>query len=208
LYFLGCTRFGEAAALRFRHYDPDAQPLGRLTIARSWSTRLHAEKDTKAERPRRVPVTPQLAAVLADWKLRGWPAMFGRAAGADDLIVPSRDADNAGALHCRSANHMLKKFHQHCARVGLRPRRQHDSRRRWLSTVHAAGANETHAKWIAHGPPPTVFGAYMSMPWSTLCAQPPTKKPDNDARPKSIETLVKAHPVLMARDVSGCSPAE
>jgi len=65
---------------------------------------------------------------------------------------------------------MLKKFHQDCKRVGIRERRQHDSRRTWMSTVLAAGANETHAKWIAHGPPPTVLGAYVSMPWSTLCA--------------------------------------
>lgn len=36
--------------------------------------------------------------------------------------------------------------------------------------VLAAGANETHAKWIAHGPPPIVLGAYMSMPWATLSA--------------------------------------
>jgi hypothetical protein len=40
---------------------------------------------------------------------------------------------------------------------GLRLRRQHDARRTWLSMVLAAGANETHAKWIAHGPPPTVL---------------------------------------------------
>ncbi len=65
---------------------------------------------------------------------------------------------------------MLKKFHQDCARAGIPERRQHDSRRTWLSTVLAAGANETHAKWIAHGPRPTVLGGYLSMPWSTLCA--------------------------------------
>lgn len=165
LYFLGCTRFGEASAARFRHYEPDLEPLGLLRIARSYSTRLKVEKDTKAERPRKVPVTAQLATILARWRLEGWPALFdGKRPGPDDLIVPSRNGKN------RSASHMLKKFHQDCARVGIPLRRQHDSRRTWLSTVLAAGANETHAKWIAHGPPPTVLGAYMSMPWSTLCA--------------------------------------
>jgi hypothetical protein len=38
-----------------------------------------------------------------------------------------------------------------------------------LSWVLDAGANETHAKWIAHGPPPTVLGSYTTMPWATLC---------------------------------------
>jgi integrase len=169
LYFLGCARFGEMAALRWRHYDADVEPLGLLRIARSWSTRLHIEKDTKAERPRKVPVTPQLAALLAEWKLSGWPAMFDRKPEPDDLIVPSRGQGERLPSN-RSSSHMLKKFHQDCQRVGIRERRQHDSRRTWLSVVLAAGANETHAKWIAHGPPPTVLGAYMSMPWSTLCA--------------------------------------
>jgi integrase len=169
LYFLGCMRFGEASAARWRHYEPDLEPLGLLRVARSYSTRLKLEKDTKAERPRRVPVTPQLAAILADWKLRGWPALFGRKPEPDDLIVPARVVTKDGLLKNRSSSHMLKKFHKDCRRTEMRERRQHDSRRTWLSTVLAAGANETHAKWIAHGPPPTVMGAYMSMPWATLC---------------------------------------
>jgi integrase len=32
LIFLGAMRFGEAAALRWRHYDPTQQPLGRLLL--------------------------------------------------------------------------------------------------------------------------------------------------------------------------------
>ena len=80
------------------------------------------------------------------------------------MIVPARERSLDGALKNPSANHMLRKFHQDCRRTGLRERRQHDLRRTWLSTVLAARATETHAKWIAHGPPPTVLGAYMSMP--------------------------------------------
>jgi integrase len=176
LEFLGCCRFGEASALRWRHYDPKAKPLGKLKVVESYNTRVKITKGTKAERPRAVPVSPELAAILAEWKLRGWretvkqvPGMD-RAPGPDDLIIPSREGQN------RSVNHMLKKFKRDLARLssteqpeGLRTRRQHDSRRTWLSTVLAAGANETHAKWIAHGPPPTVLGAYTSLPWSTIC---------------------------------------
>jgi hypothetical protein len=29
--------------------------------------------------------------------------------------------------------------------------------------------NETQAKWIARGPPPTVLGSYTTMPWAKLC---------------------------------------
>lgn len=40
LLFLGGLRFGEAAALRWRHYDATVEPLGRLNVAGSWDSRL------------------------------------------------------------------------------------------------------------------------------------------------------------------------
>lgn len=175
LAFLGCTRFGETAALRWQHYDSTLRPLGRLQVLRSYNTRHKLEKDTKQERPRRVPVTPLLAKILAEWKLSGWARLFGHPPEPEDLIVPSRGQGERLPTY-RSANHMLKKFHKDLAALksekrpdGLRLRRLHDSRRTWLSTVLAAGANETHAKWIAHGPPPTVLADYTTLPWPTLC---------------------------------------
>jgi integrase len=70
---LAALRHGELAALRWRHYDPTTEPLGRLTIARS-----NRRGRTKAGRTRWMPVLPELAAVLARWRLRGWAALIGR----------------------------------------------------------------------------------------------------------------------------------
>lgn len=81
-------RTGEAAALRWRHYSPEVRPLGKLLVARSYNTKRNREKNTKTEAVKHVPVHPTLAAMLAEWKLGGWPAMYGRAPGPDDLIVP------------------------------------------------------------------------------------------------------------------------
>jgi hypothetical protein len=75
---LHALRRGRGAALASLRTERRAARAPR--IARSYSTRLKAEKDTKAERPRRVRVTPKPAAILADWRLRGWPALFGRKA--------------------------------------------------------------------------------------------------------------------------------
>ena len=82
-------RLGEAAGLRFRHYDPSLKPLGRLLIATSYD-----KGRTKTKQPRRMPVHPTLAAILAEWRLSGWPAMMGRQPTPDDLIVP-RPPDHA-----------------------------------------------------------------------------------------------------------------
>jgi hypothetical protein len=43
---------------------------------------------TKTGRTRFMPVHPTLATMLAEWRLVGWPAIFGRTPNPDDLICP------------------------------------------------------------------------------------------------------------------------
>lgn len=85
---LGGLRPGEVSAVRWRHYDANVEPLGKLTVAKAYNTRKHNEKGTKTNAVRHVPVHPTLAAMLAEWKLSGWAAMMGRAPEPDDLLVP------------------------------------------------------------------------------------------------------------------------
>ena len=47
---------------------------------------------TKTGVVRHVPVHPVLAAMLAEWKLTGWPALMGRRPEPDDLILPTSAA--------------------------------------------------------------------------------------------------------------------
>jgi hypothetical protein len=49
-------RFGEAAEQRWKDYDPHLKPRGKLKVLRAYNTRLKLVKETKAERPRHVPV--------------------------------------------------------------------------------------------------------------------------------------------------------
>jgi len=88
LGLLAGLRPGEISAARWRQYDPTMRPLGRLLVAKSYSSRKDREKGTKTLAVRHVPVHPVLAAMLADWRTHGWPAMMGRAPEPDDLIVP------------------------------------------------------------------------------------------------------------------------
>lgn len=96
LFFTG-MRWGELAALRWSRWDHAAKPLGRLQIALSYSTKLvdangekhGGEKLTKTETPRLVPVHPELAKILAEWKLQ-WANFYGRPPRDNDLIIPAR----------------------------------------------------------------------------------------------------------------------
>jgi integrase len=163
LFFAG-LRFGEGAALRWRHYDPTLDPLGRLQVAQSYSTRAKKEKSVKTERPREVPVHPVLAAVLAEWRLAGWARLMGRKPEPDDLIIPSRKG-----VH-RRGNQGLFRFHQDLERLDkMRSRRLHDLRRTLISLAIADGARRDILRWVTHGPGSEVIDMYTTLPWSALC---------------------------------------
>lgn len=86
---LAGLRPGEAAALRWRHYDPTRTPLGLLTVALSYATHKSKVKRTKTLAVRHVPVHPALAELLAMWRA-AWPAANGVELdpGPEDLIIP------------------------------------------------------------------------------------------------------------------------
>ncbi|MBI2894482.1 MAG: tyrosine-type recombinase/integrase [Deltaproteobacteria bacterium] len=163
ILFLTGMRFGEIAALRWRLYDPTLEPLGRLLVAASWSTKDHVERETKTKVPRQLPVHATLATVLAQWRLGGWQRMMGRPPGPDDLLIPSREGQH------RSVNHMLKRFHEDLDRIGLRRRRQHDARRTFVSLARLDGAREFLLGWITHGPSEKMLDEYSTFPWPDLC---------------------------------------
>jgi integrase len=157
LLYLTGMRFGEVAGLRWSDLDRAAKPLARLVVAHSY------ENLTKTEQPREVPVHPTLGSVLAAWRKAGWKAMVGRAPSASDLIIPSR----LGVM--RSNNQARNKFHDDLARLGLRKRRLHDSRRTFISLARVDGARADHLECITHAKRGDIMNLYTTLPWATLC---------------------------------------
>jgi len=105
---LAGTRPGEAAALRWRNYDPAKQPLGELLVARSYNAKRRRIKNTKTDAVRHVPVHPTLAEILGEWWIRGWAVMMGREPTPDDLIVPMPPADAAARTSARKHDEPLR----------------------------------------------------------------------------------------------------
>lgn len=165
LMFLTGARFGEIAALRWSSYDKARTPLAHLLIAKSFSTRKHAEKSTKTQVTRDVPVHPTLARVLAEWKLKGWPAMMGRQPKADDLIIPSRIGKH------RSVWTSLQSFKLDLTALGLRHRRQHDARRTFITLARRDGARADILESVTHGARGDIVSMYSSLPFELLCEE-------------------------------------
>jgi integrase len=148
LELLAGVRTGEAAALRWRHYDPTKQPLGELLVAFSYSTLRSREKTTKTDSSKHIPVHPTLAAMLAEWKLGGWAAMMGRHPEPDDLIVPMQPEH---AARRRTPTGEAFRGHDYSGErwrrddlpaLGWRHRRHYDMRATFITLALEDGADQ------------------------------------------------------------------
>jgi len=166
---LGMLRPGEVSGLRWRHLVK-LEPLSRLVVATSYDTGT-----TKTGVERWMPVHPVLAAILAEWKLSGWPAEFGRAPGPNDLIVPTPKPTNRGPRvgvgEVRDEHFSWKRLQKDLNALGLRRRRVHDLRRAGITLAREDGAERDVLRLCTHQPPTDVMELYTSFGWAKLCAQ-------------------------------------
>jgi integrase len=164
---IGALRHGEAAGLQWLHYDPTTEPLGRLTVARSYN-----KPHTKTRRTRLMPVHPVLAAMLAEWKLHGWPAMIGREPKPEDLILPAAKTLRTKLGTMRTKNYSEKLFKKDLIALKLRHRRGHDLRRTMISLARSDGARRDILELCTHTPKKdAAIDMYTTIEWPSLCAE-------------------------------------
>lgn len=164
---LAALRHGEAAGLRWRHYDAALKPLGRLVIATSYDTGR-----TKTEVTRRVPVHPALAKVLAAWRSTHWERIYGREPEQDDLIVPTRTMRPiaaAEAVHAFKAD--LEQLELRVDAGEHRDRGGHDLRAWMITTCQEHGAHRDLLRVITHPGKGDVVSGYTRATWPALCAE-------------------------------------
>jgi len=170
LAFLGAMRLGEVTGRRFRDYDRAPRPLGCLVVSTQYD-----DLALKGERPTRsVPVHTVLAKLLAEWELNGFALNFGRRPTADDFIVPKRSVGRTIGFTpgAQRQQNVWRNLQIDLEKVGLRPRRVHDTRRTFITLAKADGADKYLLRWVTHGPPSEdAFDDYNSPPWETLCEQ-------------------------------------
>jgi integrase len=166
---LGMLRHGEAAGVRWKHLLK-LEPLSRLVVATSYDT-----GDTKTGVERWMPVHQVLGAMLAEWKLVGWRQEYGRAPGAEDLIVPTPKPTNRGPRVpkgiVRDEHYSWKRLKKDLAALGLRRRRQHDLRRTGITLARDGGAERDILRLCTHQPSNDVMESYTTFSWAKLCAQ-------------------------------------
>lgn len=160
-------RHGEAAGLKWRHYDAQRLPLGRLLIRRSYD-----KLQTKTATRRDMPVHPTLAAILSSWRADGWPAMMGSQPTPEDLLIPMTDGARTPHGKMRTKNDSYKRLQRDLFMLGFRRRRGHDLRRTLISLAQDDGAGREILRGVTHGRSKRdAIDDYTTLQWSTVCAE-------------------------------------
>lgn len=163
---LGAMRIGEACGRRWRDLDTTATPLWRLRVATQWDDQplKGARDEHTAERS--VPVHPELRRLLAEWKLTGWAAVYGRHPTLDDFISPYAADPRLG---CRGDDQIGAAFRRDVKRLGIARLGTHSFRRFAISAARSGGARKEVFERISHNASGDVLDGYTTFSWEALC---------------------------------------
>jgi integrase len=174
---LAGMRPGEIAALRVRHYEPEVEPLGRLTVALALNTRKMTIKGTKTNAVREVPVHATLAAMLGEWLLSGYEELHGRGPQPDDLLLPLPPADAKARRSrkgepIRSGDYAGKKWREvDLPMLGWRDRSMYDMKSTFITLCGKDRADRAAIKRVTHAPTKRdAFDGYdRDSHWDEMC---------------------------------------
>jgi len=156
-------RVGEGCGHIWQNWDPDSEPLGALTLEWAYD-RLPLKSSTDKERPRVIPVHPELASALEWWKREGWEAFYGRRPNPDDPIIPN----------VFKKGHHTEKSIYHRSRdafeaAGLGWKAHHACRHAFITAVRRRGAPDVWSERITHNASGTMLDNYTHTEWDPVC---------------------------------------
>jgi len=166
-FFLG-LRIGEACARRFRDMTPQEGELDAMVVRDQWDGQpLKAARGDDVAL-RMVPIHPQLKALLAQWKLSGFEATYGRNPTDDDLLVPNPTGDS---FACFTSSSITKHFKRDCIRLGVEPLGSHSLRKAFISMLVSAGVSYPLVDAMTHNSKTErrIVARYATVAWDAKC---------------------------------------
>jgi integrase len=157
LFYTG-MRKGEAAGRRWRDCQ-EALDLHALSVRDQYDG-----QPLKTERPRVVPIHPELAEALTQWAEMGWPAVYGRAPRPEDFIVP-----NPRTLLGLTDHASYELLFRSAVAVGVKWRGVHGCRHTFVTMARRAGCHKEDYTRITHNPKGDIVDGYTAATWEPLC---------------------------------------
>lgn len=153
-------REGEVCGRRWRDWDRHAKPLGAITVATQY-----VDEPLKTDSPRRVPVHPDLAAVLDWWWRVGWEIVYCRKPTATDWIVPQLGVPELA--HTKSSGYKL--WRRSCTAAGVTNLSLHSTRHTFVSLARRGGARPDVLERVTHNARGDMIDHYTHWDWAPLC---------------------------------------
>lgn len=155
-------REGEACGRKWRDLDDNASPLGCLSVHDQYDGR-----PLKTERPRLVPVHPELRRILLEWAREGFELYAGVKPTADDYIVPNVSPRAKTRNHTESS--FYKQFVKHAEAAGVRPRSLHATRHSFITHCRRGGARSDVLERVTHNAVGKMIDRYTHWEWEPVC---------------------------------------
>jgi integrase len=166
LAFYTGMREGEICGRRWRDWNRDSRPLGALLCSSQYDDRpLKGDEEGGDARPRVIPVHPELAKVLNEWRTTGFEIVHGRRPDDDDFIVPIRSG--AGTNLTRSSAYKL--WRKACDEAGVTNHSLHSTRHTFTTFARRGTPRTDAVEAITHNKRGEMVDYYNHWLWTPLC---------------------------------------
>ena len=157
LAFYTGMREGEVCGRRWRDWDPQCFPLRALTCATQYQNQPLKTEKHGGERPRVIPVHPELDRILREWWETGFELIFCRRPALDDFIVPHEK------IGCHTKSSGYKAWRKSCAEASVGNLSLHSTRNTFITWARRGGARKEVLERVTNG-----TGARSARPWAAF----------------------------------------
>lgn len=172
VYWTG-GRIGEVCALTFARVELDLKPLGKATLAKSYSSKNKEVGPTKTGDIKELPIHPQWAPHFREWCESGYEQYTGRKPTPDAIVFPAKGrGTKRGRLFHRSSTVVLHRLHDDLDKLGFRKRRTHDLRRTFITMIaNTDGINHKLLHRLTHSRGGAVIENYIEHKFEAVCRE-------------------------------------
>lgn len=168
------VRPSELGALGPESFNWKMRPYPAVIVTHAFSSVDQEVRETKARKPRAVPLTHDAQGAVERFQHVHWPKMHGRAPVAGDPLIAPR----WGRQPRRLRNDTLWDWvAAECERLGLRHHGAHEFRATFISFLQLAKVPATLVERLTHGVPSgadelggSVLAGYFRPRWDVKCA--------------------------------------